>query len=540
VGASGTVSTSGTAVTGSGTSFDASWVNNFITINSVGYKIATVTSPTAMTLATSAGSQTSVSFSMPSAISAPSSTEQFTNNQGGLWTTGAWMYVCATPCTFTAGVVTNGIGLGTANAADSSTQEALSCGTLSNPASGCPAAGTNYYVAAAYGAQAMDIYTGQKVPLISCTGALQAYNLYDPTLPVPAAFGPSGGYYGPYGAYTVTAGSAPWASVTTGSAPNPGFSLSNVTVTFSVPGITQALSSGTTDTSCHIVNIQSSPWNATYNKNLMLANNTYGVNNSQTLSNPINVTGKGPPAALNQIWTDNTIFEAWKTPQTTGQGCSAITFINDVYTAAALTSVAYDGTSVVTIVTPTNPFAVGDSVLFSTVNTASFLTGLTGTITSVTPTGFTATVSLSHAAYGPTADTGWILDSSESNLTNLNNVFPTESSANYTGTPGCSSATNTFLSSFNSFCTNGYWNGSTQACTGGNQNINVADYHSLEPAGGAPSNISNALPNFANIDAAQILNQYPGGFQDVLFSSSGLGMILKYGTAIKNGTTVQY
>lgn len=65
-GASGTVNTSGTAVTWvSGTTFVPDSVGLHITINSVLYIIATYISSTSITLTSSAGTQTAVSFSGP-------------------------------------------------------------------------------------------------------------------------------------------------------------------------------------------------------------------------------------------------------------------------------------------------------------------------------------------------------------------------------------------------------------------------------------------------------------------------------------------
>lgn len=62
--ATGVVNTSGTAVTYvSGTQFSAAWNGQSITINAVNYTISTVTDATHLTLAGSAGSQSSVAFS---------------------------------------------------------------------------------------------------------------------------------------------------------------------------------------------------------------------------------------------------------------------------------------------------------------------------------------------------------------------------------------------------------------------------------------------------------------------------------------------
>jgi hypothetical protein len=63
--ASGTVSTSGTSVTATSGTFSTSWRSGTaITIHGTGYNIANVSSPTSLTLATSAGTQTGVSFSV--------------------------------------------------------------------------------------------------------------------------------------------------------------------------------------------------------------------------------------------------------------------------------------------------------------------------------------------------------------------------------------------------------------------------------------------------------------------------------------------
>jgi len=81
-GASGSVTTAGTAVTWQGgTPFNANsgWVGLTITINSVAYVIASVASPTSLALTSSAGTQSSqVSYSMPS--TAPAAI--FSDNNG--------------------------------------------------------------------------------------------------------------------------------------------------------------------------------------------------------------------------------------------------------------------------------------------------------------------------------------------------------------------------------------------------------------------------------------------------------------------------
>ena len=71
-----------------------------------------------------------------------------------------------------------------------------------------------------------------------------------------------------------------------------------------------------------------------------------------------------------------------------------------------ITSVAVDSNNVLTILTAnTSTLAVGQSVTFSGVGTASFLNGQTVVVTAVTlNTSFTA--AFTHASYGPTADTG--------------------------------------------------------------------------------------------------------------------------------------
>lgn len=95
-GAMGNVSTSGTAVTLlSGTLFNANsgWSGLTITINSVAYAIASVASPTALTLTSSAGTQVSTIYSMPA--TAPAAI--FSNDTGTVLanpfaasTTGYW------------------------------------------------------------------------------------------------------------------------------------------------------------------------------------------------------------------------------------------------------------------------------------------------------------------------------------------------------------------------------------------------------------------------------------------------------------------
>lgn len=72
----------------------------------------------------------------------------------------------------------------------------------------------------------------------------------------------------------------------------------------------------------------------------------------------------------------------------------------------ALTSVAVDGSNNLTILTAnTQGLAVGQSVTFSSVVTATFLNGQTVVVTAVTPnTSFVA--KFTHASYGPASDTG--------------------------------------------------------------------------------------------------------------------------------------
>ncbi len=74
---------------------------------------------------------------------------------------------------------------------------------------------------------------------------------------------------------------------------------------------------------------------------------------------------------------------------------------------AAITSVTVSGANVVTV-TCNNSFLVGTHVVCSGLTGASFLNGVTLQIASVTSTQFTA--AFTHAAYGPTADSGTATD----------------------------------------------------------------------------------------------------------------------------------
>ena len=67
----GTLSTVATAVTWvSGTKFDPGWAGGSITINGVAYTVASVTSPTALVLSATAGTQTTVAFGLATFLSA--------------------------------------------------------------------------------------------------------------------------------------------------------------------------------------------------------------------------------------------------------------------------------------------------------------------------------------------------------------------------------------------------------------------------------------------------------------------------------------
>jgi hypothetical protein len=77
-GTTGTLSTSGTAVTGTG--FNTAWTTEMpIWINGASYQIASVTSSTALTLVTSAGTQTNVAYTV---VGSPSQTYDPIANQG--------------------------------------------------------------------------------------------------------------------------------------------------------------------------------------------------------------------------------------------------------------------------------------------------------------------------------------------------------------------------------------------------------------------------------------------------------------------------
>ena len=125
------------------------------------------------------------------------------------------------------------------------------------------------------------------------------------------------------------------------------------------------------------------------------ADDSSDTTNTFTVSNPLPSWFVGtvlPPLTAVSVQTDGTISPVDTLVPT-------ITFI------------AINGSNVVTVTTTGHHFKAGDLVVFSGVNTASFLNGMTATVisTGLTGTVFEANLTTPHAAYPSTADTGSVL-----------------------------------------------------------------------------------------------------------------------------------
>lgn len=133
----------------------------------------------------------------------------------------------------------------------------------------------------------------------------------------------------------------------------------------------------------------------------------FGFMENWTLTSTASSPGVPAPGKIFQ--GNDTYNTAALSPASDQQRSDALA-VQSVFTTPALTiaitSVAVDVNGVLTILTAnTQGLAVGQSVTFSTVVTATFLNGQTVVVTGVTPNvSFTAV--FVHAVYGPTGDTG--------------------------------------------------------------------------------------------------------------------------------------
>ncbi len=444
-------------------SLDNSGTNGWtgtLTVNSTGTQatfVATVDNYTGQPVGGISGTLTAAAGSTSQTIT---SSAAFTN--GTAWTAAA-------------NIAYNGSLYSLTGACASPSSCTVICGTTGNPA--CAATGSYSFTAVPLGKQAMDVGTGQLAAMWGCQNYPQ-WNSFPGTVTtsgttVTLAAGTN--FQGLSGGETINIGGtnytiasswspiSPYTTLTLSTVPSPAFS-SPVNYTTTVYSAKPFPTLGYTITS------GSAAWNGTFstsNVTFAVAGNFAGFANASDAT-CVTRGGQGIP----KMTTINHV-----TAVTNNRAVTTATNVANGLSGGALPNLMRD-------------FTLSNDILL----------GAWGI--SATPTGCQTV--------------GYMAD--ETSLTNVPMVWPGQTQSSYSGcyennNPNYvapSGYVTQYFPSSASMCS--YWAGSS-ACTTGNQNINVSDYHAFAQASGSAYHNTAADgadfgSNIPSIDAAETANQF--------------------------------